>query len=259
MRCLLLSLALASASALLLGCPAAPRLPARAAVARMELDYKDPIVAKEYASLQGVDSDDVVDELAASGIVCPPTMNDMEMRMMLVEVRMRKAGTIGGVTAKKAQKKPASYGSKFEEAMWEKPAFKELYEGWQTSKTINAMNLAAEYINNPKRAKERYAGTPNYEETVAAIAEALTAKVVREVSSPLLIFSGFPSNMGEGGVKMTLESFGPMSDFSIEESDDGMTLSGRVEYEEVSAAKQAVDKWDGMDMGLGTTLSLESI
>ena len=143
--------------------------------------------------------------------------------------------------------------------MWEKPACKELYESWQASKTVNAMNLAAEYLNNPKRAKDRYAGTDNYKETIAAIDEAMNAKIVREVTSPKLIFSGFPSNMGEGGVKMTFSTFGEVVEFSVEESDDGMTLSGRVEYDSLDSAKQAVDKYDGMDMGLGTTLELQSV
>ena len=51
--------------------------------------------------------------------------------------------------------------------------------------------------------------------------------------------------MGEAGVKMTLQAFGEVVDFEVEESDDGMTLGGRVEYSEVSAAKAAIDKYDG--------------
>ena len=52
--------------------------------------------------------------------------------------------------------------------------------------------------------------------------------------------------------------FGEMKEFSCEESDDGMSLNGKCEYEDVAAAKSAVDKYDGQDMGLGTTLELES-
>ena len=58
---------------------------------------------------------------------------------------------------------------------------------------------------------------------------------------------------------MTLETFGTLSDFSCEPSDDGMTLTGRAEYEEVDAAKAAIDKYDGVDMGLGTTLELQAL
>ena len=63
-------------------------------------------------------------------------------------------------------------------------------------------------------------------------------------SAPAVLHS-FPSNMGEAGVKMTLQAFGEVVDFAAEESEDGMTLGGRIEYTEVSAAKAAIDKYDG--------------
>ena len=149
---LLLACALVSTDALLLGgvrpacAPAvAPRLsPAR----MMALDVNDPNVAKEFAGLQGVDTDDIVDELGTFGIKCPSTISDMEMRMMLIEVRMRKAGTFNSKETKKPVK-PKSFGSKFEETMWEKPAFKALYEKYQADKFINGMNLASEYVDDP--------------------------------------------------------------------------------------------------------------
>jgi len=224
----------------------------------MALDYKDPLVAKEYASLQSIDTEDVIDELATCGIVAPPTMNDMDMRMMLVEMRMRKAGTYGGAAARKKPERPASFASEFERVMFEKPAFKALYEEWQATRNTNALNLASEHINNPKRAKDRYAGTEYYDKTIAEIEAAIAARVEQEVTTPTLFFSGFPSNMGEAGVKMTLQAFGEVVEFTVEESDDGMTLGGRVEYTEVSAAKAAIDKYDGVDMGLGTQLELQS-
>merc|ERR1740124_1906586 len=66
----------------------------------------------------------------------------------------------------------------------------------------------------------------------------MTARIVQEVTTPTVLYSGFPSNMGENGVKMT--------------------LGGRVTYEDVAAAKAAIDKYDGVDMGLGTTLELQA-
>jgi hypothetical protein len=39
--------------------------------------------------------------------------------------------------------------------------------------------------------------------------------VVVEVKSPKLQFSGFPSNVGEAGLKMTLESVGPIVSFEV--------------------------------------------
>ena len=61
----------------------------------------------------------------------------------------------------------------------------------------NAMNLCTEHLLNPRLAKERYGGTPLYEETLAKIEEALNAKVEQQVTSGKLYFAGFPSNMGK--------------------------------------------------------------
>ena len=68
------------------------------------LPRAQPEVAKEFSACQQLDSEEVEDELAASGIPVPPTMNDMDMRMMLVEMRMRKSGKISD--QKPAPKKP---------------------------------------------------------------------------------------------------------------------------------------------------------
>jgi len=238
-------------SALVASAPRA-RLPLAA------LDYKDPDVAEEFALIQGMDFTEVEDELAVSGIMAPSTMNDMDVRLMLVEMRLRKAGKLGS-QKKKAAPRPKSFANDFEKALFEKPAFKELYEKYQKLRNTNALNLAAEYLNNPRQAKERYGGTPYYESTLAEIDEALNAKVEQVVKSPRLLFSGFPANMGEAGVRMTLQTFGPLADLSIEESDDGLTLSGRAEFEEIDAAKAAIEKYDGVDMGLGTTLELQAL
>lgn len=67
---------------------AAPR---RTAAIVAALDYKDPEVAKEFTAIQALDTEAVEDELALSGIKVPPTVNDMDMRMMLVEVNRPRA------------------------------------------------------------------------------------------------------------------------------------------------------------------------
>ena len=218
------------------------------------LDYKDPDVAAEFAACQSLDTEQVEDELARSGIPVPPTMNDMDMRMMLVEMRMRKAGKIG---AKPAPKKPPPNANEFEKALYEKPVFRELFETWQRERNTNAMNLATEYLVNPRRAKERYGGTEKYDATVAQIETALKARKASVATSGKLTYSGFPANMGEAGVKMTLAAFGEIQSFTFEENDDGMTCSGKVEYEGVENAKAAIEKYDGMDMGLGNAITLE--
>lgn len=107
---------------------------------RAALDYKDPDVAAEFAACQSLDTEEVEDELATSGVVPPPTMNDMDMRMMLVEMRLRKAGKVGGQKAA-APKKPLPGANEFEMALYEKPAFKELYEEWQKARKTNELNL----------------------------------------------------------------------------------------------------------------------
>ena len=219
------------------------------------LDYKDPDVAAEFAACQSLDTEAVQDELAASGIPVPPTMNDMDMRMMLVEMRMRKAGKIG--TKKEKPKKPPPNANEFEKALYEKPVFRELFEEWQRTRNTNAMNLATEHLTNPRRAKERYGGTAKYDETIAKIEEALKAKKASVATSGKLAYSGFPANMGEAGVKMTLSAFGELVNFTFEENDDGMTCSGLVEFDGVDTAKAAIEKYDGMDMGLGNAITLE--
>ena len=86
---------------------------------------------------------------------------------------------------------------------------------------------------------------------------ALNARVVKEVKGGALSYAGFPANMGEAGVRMTLAAFGDLKDFTWAEADDGLTCGGTVEYEDVDTAKAAIDKYDGTDMGLGTTQTLE--
>ena len=79
------------------------------------------------------------------------------------------------------------------------------------------------------------------------------------MTSGKIAYSGFPANMGEAGVRMTLEALGTLKSFSYKASDDGMTAGGEVEFEGVSEAKAAIDKYDGMDMGLGTKLAFEAM
>lgn len=234
------------------------RSPLRCAAPIANLDYNNPDVAAEFASCQQLDTEQVEDELAASGIVPPPTMNDMEMRMMLVEMRLRKAGKLGSQKAA-APKPPPAGANAFEIALYEKPAFKALYERYKSTRDTNSANLATEYLLNPKRAKERYGGTDKYESTIAEIEEALNAKVEQKVTSGKVAYAGFPASMGEAGVRMTLGAFGEIVELSWSEADDGMACAGQVEFESVDAAKAAIDKYDGVDMGLGTTLELRAL
>ena len=62
----------------------------------MAIDYNDPVVAEEFQKVQPLSWDEVEEELMESGIRAPPTMNDMELKLMLVEMRLRLAGKLEG-------------------------------------------------------------------------------------------------------------------------------------------------------------------
>ena len=246
----------------------------------MALDYNDPAVAEEFATVQMMEYDDVVEELLQSGVRAPADMGDMDVKLMLVELRtVMKSGGDGGSTETKT--KPASYGSKFEEYMWEKPFFAELYEGLKRNHDHNQMNVAAEYCNDPDNARSRYYQA--YKQLIDDIDASLVAK--KEVTSPTVTFAGFPANMGEMGLKMTLEALGEVVDMSCDVSDDGITLMGEVTFGSIDIAKAAIEQCefivysffqlffnrqndaklhytyldDGMDMGMGDKLQMMSV
>ena len=53
----------------------------------MAIDYNDPAVMEEFNAIQSMEYDDVVDELAQSGVRAPADMGDMDVKLMLVELR----------------------------------------------------------------------------------------------------------------------------------------------------------------------------
>ena len=86
--------------------------------------FADPVVAAEFAQVQPMAFEDVEEELQESGIRVGATMNDMEAKLMLVEMRLRLSGKLNGNDEKK---RPAKFSSKLEEAIWTKPAFEAFY------------------------------------------------------------------------------------------------------------------------------------
>ena len=220
----------------------------------MALDYNDPAVAEEFAAVQTMEYDDVVEELLQQGVRAPADMGDMDVKLMLVELRtVMKSGGDGG--SNEVKTKPSSYGSTFEEYLWEKPFFAELYEELKKNGDHNKMNVAAEYCNDPENAKQRYYQA--YTQLIDDIDASLIAK--KEVTSPIVKFSGFPANMGDTGVKMTLEALGEVVDVSCDVSDDGITLIGEVTFGSIDIAKAAIEQYDGMDMGMGDKLQMLSV
>jgi RNA recognition motif. (a.k.a. RRM, RBD, or RNP domain) len=177
--------------------------------------------------------------------------SDMEAKLMLVEMRLRFSGKLAGQTEKK---QPAKFSSKFEEAMWTKPAFKTFYDKLKANGDHNAQNVVAEYLNDKKMATQRYGKT--YKGILREAETALTAPP--PVTSPTLKFSGFPANMGESACRMTLESIGPIAEFSCVADDDFPILKGKVTFEDIESAKKAVAQYNGMNMGMGTALEMVS-
>lgn len=171
---------------------------------------------------------------------------------MLVEVRLRFAGKLGG---KKEKQMPKKFSSKFEEAMWTKPAFKEFYDRLKADGDHNAQNVVAEYLNHRDLALQRYG--KSYKGLLREAEEALNAPP--PVKSAKLKFSGFPANMGEAACRMTLESIGPIAQFSCVADDDFPILKGEVEFEDIESAKKAVAQYNGMNMGMGTALEMVSV
>jgi hypothetical protein len=221
---------------------------------KMAIDYNDPIVAEEFNKVHPMSYEEVEEELQESGIRAPPTMNEMEVKLMLVEMRLRNSGSLsgGGQTAKQ---KPAKFSSKFEEMMWTSPAFEEFYNKLKAKDDHNSMNVVAEYVNDPEMAKSRYAKT--YRRLIRQIDAAM--KAPPPVTSTTIQFSGFPANMGVAACKMTLESIGAVVEFDCEEDDTFPILKGKVTFEDMDTARKAVEQYHGMDMGMGSALELFSV
>ncbi len=225
----------------------------------MAIDYNDPAVMEEFNVIQTMEYDEVVAELAQSGVRAPADLGDMDVKLMLVELRtvIKGGGGVngGGNSNNNNNIPPSKFGSKFEEYLWTKPVFKALYDELKFAGDHNKMNVAAEYCNEPMDAKSRYYSS--YKTFIDDVEDALNARP--EVTSPVVQFSGFPANMGDLGLKMTLEALGTIEDMVCNVSDDGISLVGQVTFESIEVAKAAIEQYDGMDMGMGDKLKMVSI
>ena len=218
----------------------------------MALDYNDPEVGAEFAKVQAMPIDEVEDELMMTGVKAPATMNEMDIRLMLVELRMRLSGKAPG--QKKKVKKTSGFASKFEEVLNTVPAFEELYDELKEKGDHNSMNVAAEYLNDKEQSLNRYG--KDYKNLIAKIEAAINKPV--EVTNKIK-FSGFPANMGADACRMTLEALGAISSFDATENEDFPILEGTVEFEDKESAKKAIEQYNGMDMGMGSKIEIVSV
>jgi hypothetical protein len=226
----------------------------------MEVDYNNPVVAAEFERIQGLDIADVKQQLDDQGIPISNDMSDMDLMLMLLEMNVRNTGdTTDDASKKKKKEKAPANANAFERALYEKPAFKALYDKWvEEGKGRFEGNCAADYMLDPEGAKGRYADQKElWKRTTEAVDAALNAK--EELTSPKLSYDGFPTSMGDEGVKATLEAIGEIKDFTCTESSDGMTFSGTVEFGDIAMAQAAMEQYDGMDMGTGDKLDISPL
>jgi len=219
----------------------------------MALNYNDPVVAEELAQCQTLTFDEMEEALNEAGIPVPAAMNEFDVRLMLVEVRLRKAGKMTGDGKPKPKK--TKFFNKYEELMQDNDMYRELVEEMKGRGDHNAVNVCVEYVNSPETAMKRYG--ESYANLIRQISKAVT--MPKQVKSPKIKFSGFPANMGEVGCKVTLEALGPLVSFECSASEDLPILEGIVEFEDLATAQKAVDQYNGMDMGMGTKLEFNSV
>ena len=79
------------------------------------------------------------------------------------------------------------------------------------------------------------------------------------MTSGRLEWSGFPASMGEAAVRMTLSAFGELKSLTVEDSDDGLSCKGSAEFATADEAEKCIEKYDGVDMGLGTKLTFTAL
>ena len=157
----------------------------------MALNYNDPVVAEEYASVQGMDFEEVERALLEFGIPVPPSVNDMDAKLMLVETRLRMSGRHS--SSGKPKEKKTTFSSEYERLMHENPVFEDLIRESKKRNDHNAVNVAVEYVNNPTVATKRYGET--YASLIRQIKKAVSTPP--PVKSKVIKFSGFPANMGK--------------------------------------------------------------
>ena len=209
------------------------------------LDPSSPQMQAEFEKLKDASRGFVEKELELMGIPYSADMDDMTIKLRLMEARI--------VMAAPAAAGPATNASPYEKLVFEKPAIKAYVDRLYNKGDINGANIFMEYINDPQQAKNRYGKEAAYQAVFAKADELMAAPAF---TSAKLAYSGFPM-MGEDGLRGQMESIGAVKAFSVTEEDPVTGMTGTVEFEAEADAKTAVEKWDGADMGNDVMLSLK--
>jgi len=145
----------------------------------------------------------------------------------------------------------------WEKWRYERPKLRELYKFYGDNFRTELQNILVEYCNEPEIARSRYAQSKDYVELMDRIQNIIDTPAKL---SNKLTFSGFPAFMDEETIRGTFEEFGTIVKLDCTFPEDEMKdVTGIVEFESPEPGQAAVKQWDGVDMGLGTRLSLTPI
>jgi hypothetical protein len=198
----------------------------------------------EFENVKDKSREFIEKELELLGIPVSPDMDDMTVKLRLMEARI--------IFAAPPQAGPAANASNYEKLIAEKPSIKTYVDRLYMESTQSA-NVFMEYVNDPAQARKIYGNAPKLLKVCDQADELMAAPAF---TSATLAYSGFPM-MGEEGLRGQMESIGAVKSFSVTEEDPVLGMTGVVTFEEEASAVTAVEKWDGADMGNEVMLSLK--
>ena len=118
----------------------------------------------------------------------------------------------------------------------------------------NRFNCMIEYMDEKDVAIARYGNSKLYQNVFEITQKYLDEKITR---SSTILFSGFPSAMDSDAIKQSMEEFGSVTSVDTQIDEDKDIVTGKIIFDDPDDAEKACKKWDGVDMGMGVTLSLK--
>lgn len=208
------------------------------------LDITHPVVAEEYATTTEMSYDDMTDELNVNGIIPPESIDESQLRAMLVETRLRRDGRLSNARGLISWDTPRTFCSNLEEVLWTNHEFARYYRWFEDLRDTNKMNVMLESLAEPEIAKARYANS--YPELLDEI-----DVILHGVRNPMLQFHGFPAKIKETGCKEIFESFGTLVEFecALVEDIEPPVIKGHVTYEDIESAQKVKSAYNGKKMG----------